>query len=157
MEEPTAVKKRYKGSTVVLVAVAITFGGFAAGYVIYLGLNPPADLFLRLEADCQRNATACEALFWVELPAASVTNLTLLSRSLDAFDHPEDYPRAEKNGENLTMHTAKEPARQLLQYLGRQLAADHPGQAPDGTWDGPILLRHRDATHDRVFRLWMST
>ena len=157
MEEPPAVKKRYKGSTVVLVAAAITFGGFAAGYVIYLGLNPLADLYLLLEADCGENETACDALRWVELPEASVKNLTLLDRTLDAFDHPQDYPHAEKRGDNLTMHTTKEPARQLLQYIGRQLAAKYPQQAPYGTYDGAILLRHRDAAHDRVFRLSMST
>src|SRR3989304_7023664 len=118
MEEPPAVKKRYKGSTVVLVAAAITFGGFAAGYVIYLGLNPLADLYLRLEADCGENETACDALRWVELPEASVKNLTLLDRTLDAFDHPQDYPHAEKRGDNLTMHTTKEPAPPPPPYTG---------------------------------------
>jgi hypothetical protein len=138
---------------VVLVTAAIVFGGFAAGYAIYVSLNPPADLLVRLVQDCAANATSCDALRWTELDAPSLQNLTLLQRALDAYDHPGNYSRAVKSGDTLTYHTAREPARQMLAFLRDRLADQYPDQVVDGTYSGPVLYRHRPSGSDRVFEL----
>jgi len=145
--------RRFSGRIVVLVTVAIVFGGFGVSYLIYVNLNPPADLFLDRVADCRVIEAACLALNYTVLDDGSVANLTILWRVLDAWDHPENYARAVRSGENLTYHTSRAAASQLVGFLEHRLAQENEDLVVDGSYTGPVLLRHRDPDHDAVFRL----
>jgi len=120
------------------------------------GAMPYLTLRERLQAEGHkfRSDTDTEVLALTSvLDDGSVANLTILWRVLDAWDHPENYARAVRSGENLTYHTSRAAASQLVGFLEHRLAQENEDLVVDGSYTGPVLLRHRDPDHDAVFRL----
>ena len=145
-------RRRYSGRAVVLVTAAIVFGAFAVSFVIYVTINPAVNLYVEQVSDCSANTTDCGPRPYVVLDSGSIANLTVLSRALDAFDHPANYTRAVKVGNNLTYETSRAAASELLGFLRNRLAQENPGLVQNGTYGGNLLLRF----DDRVFRFSMG-